>query len=178
MEKTLGKKALDMLNYNGYSIRYGSNEVSFMHSSTDRIGLISMMVLCAFISFFLFTVQPFVGLGALLICGLIFAPLLKRSVGKLAMSINKQDQNISVHSDSNSSMIPFDQVSGIFTRSTFVDEYSSAFKSTSKEYQVTIGFEMDNQKLLPIFRLISDHEKPSKEMDEVVSFLQSEIKKS
>ena len=178
MSLSLGKKALDMLDYNGYSFMRDQNKISFKHSSSDRVGLIIMLVLCLFVSVFLFSIQLIVGLGALLVCVLIFTPLLSRSVGKLAMSINKKDEWISINQpDTHSFKIPFNQVAGIFTRSKFVDEYSSAFKSTSKEYQVTIGLEMDDRKLIPIFKLIADHEKPSKEMNEVAEFLRSEIKK-
>ncbi|MEQ9008601.1 MAG: hypothetical protein RLP12_12000, partial [Ekhidna sp.] len=68
------------------------------------------------------------------------------------------------------------QIFGIYIHSKFVDEYSSAFKSTSEEHQITIGLELDNQKLAPLFKLISDHAKPSKEMNEVYDFLESSIK--
>ncbi len=175
----LGKRALDMLDYNGYSLKHNQHEILFKHSSTDQIGLIIMLILCVLVSLFLVSVQLIVGIVSLMVTGLIFTPLLRRSVGKLRMLINKEQKLVQIsHSDSVSSRYSFETVQGIFTRSKFVDEYSSAFKSTSKEYQVTIGLELENDNLIPIFKLISDHSTPSKEMDEVAEFLKCTINQS
>ena len=88
---------------------------------------------------------------------------------KLAITPDKRKLEL----DDRSKSFSFDEIQGIYIHSRFVDEYSSAFKSTSEEHQVTIGLEAKNQ--VPLFKLISDHAKPSKEMNEVYDYLKSII---
>ncbi|MEO9487642.1 MAG: hypothetical protein ABJI55_04620 [Ekhidna sp.] len=91
------------------------------------------------------------------------------------MKINKADGTLKI--DDLDPVATFKDVSGVYIHSKFVDEYSSAFKSTSKEYRVTIGLEIKTEQHIPLFKLISDHAKPSKEMNEVQRFLESTIQK-
>ncbi|MEO9872426.1 hypothetical protein [Ekhidna sp.] len=171
----LSKKALDMLEYNGYSMKNDESQISFNHSSTDMIGLMIVLILTFAVVVFLVSVQLFVGLGVAVLAFLIFLPIVKRSKGKFRLIIDKKNKSLSVKENDSTISKSFQFIDSIFIHSKFVDEYSSAFKSTSEEHRITIGLEMDNKKLIPIFKLISDHAKPSKEMNEVHDYIKSLI---
>lgn len=166
----LSKKAIDMLEYNGYFLKQDRSRIVFKNSGIDRIGLMIVIILSAIGIVLLTATVWWAGLIALIIAFLIFKPLVERIPGesKLVIDIANKTFELNHHSG----WYAFDRVKGVFTHSKFVDEYSSAFKSTSEEHQVTIGLELD-EKQVSLFKLISDHAKPSKEMNEVANFLKS-----
>ena len=165
----LSKKAIDMLEYNGYSFKAEESQILFKKTGTDRVGLIIVMIISALFIGIFFAIQWWAGLGALVVAFLIFRPLVKRIPGSLKLAISPDKRKLEL--DDRSKSFSFDEIQGIYIHSRFVDEYSSAFKSTSEEHQVTIGLEAKNQ--VPLFKLISDHAKPSKEMNEVADYLKS-----
>lgn len=165
----LSKKAIDMLEYNGYSYKERGDKILFKKSGTDQIGLIIVMIFSAIVIGLFFAIQWWAGLGALIVAVLIFRPLVKRIPGSLKLAIDPGKQTLEL--DDRSKSFSFKEIKGVYIHSKFVDEYSSAFKSTSEEHQVTIGFEAQNQ--VPLFKLISDYPKPSKEMNEVYDYLKS-----
>lgn len=167
----LSQKAIDMLEYNGYSFNEDNNQILFRKAGTDRIGLIIVMIVSALFIAIFFALQWWAGLGALIVAFLIFRPLVQRIPGSLKLAIEPKKEMLAL--DNRSISYAFDQIIGIYTHSKFVDEYSSAFKSTSEEHQVVIGLEVENQRQIPLFKLISDHARPSKEMNEVSDFLES-----
>lgn len=172
----LSKKAQDMLEYNGYSFKNENNQIVFRHSATDSIGLFIILFITLLILITLLLTVPFFGIGALLVSILIFRPIIKRDKGKSRLEIDTEKEVLEVNDNSYHMVNGFNEVTSVYTHSKFVDEYSSAFKSTSKEYRVTIGLEV-NDRLVPLFKLIADHAKPSKEMNEVHGFLEAVIKK-
>ena len=171
----LSKKSLDMLEYNGYSFRQSDGQLIFKKAGTDRIGLIIIMIISLLFTAMLFVIQWWAGIGALVIGFLVFRPLVKRIPGKLALALNPKNEEIEL--DNQSHTRNFHDIRGVYIHSKFVDEYSSAFKSTSEEHQITIGLEEKNGNQIALFKMISDHAKPSKEMNEVHSFLQNTIQK-
>lgn len=168
----LSKKALDMLEYNGYSFKKVDNQFVFKHSAIDSIGLSIILLINALSVIALMVLNPLFGVGALVVSLLIFAPIVKRSKGKSRIVIDSSLQTLQISESELSLFNTFDEIKSIYTHSKFVDEYSSAFKSTSKEYRVTIGLEI-SEKQIPLFKLIADHAKPSKEMNEVHDFLET-----
>ncbi len=165
-----------MLEYNGYSFKSDNNLLVFRHSGTDSIGL-SMVIFIALLTVItLFFINPFYGLGALLLSIFIFGPIVKRSKGKSKLEIDTDRQLFKISDNHHKIAKDFTEIQGVYTHSKFVDEYSSAFKNTCKEYQVIIGLELENRKI-PLFQLIADHEKPSKEANQVHNFLESVIRK-
>ncbi|WP_421763792.1 hypothetical protein [Ekhidna sp.] len=170
---SLSKKALDMLEYNGYSFKQKDVQILFRKAGTDRVGLIIVMIVSLVFIVLIFALQWWAGLIAMVIAFLIFRPLVKRIPGRLKLVIDSNKKTVEI--DDRTQSYSFDQVSGVYNHSKFVDEYSSAFKSTSEEHQITIGFELENKQLVSLFKLISDHAKPSKEMNEVYTFLEGII---
>ncbi|WP_420576624.1 hypothetical protein [Ekhidna sp.] len=166
----LSKKAIDMLEYNGYFLKQDGSRIVFKNSGIDRIGLMIVIILSAIGIVLLTAIVWWAGLIALIIAFLIFKPLVERIPGESKLIIDTANKSFELNN--HSGWYSFNRVKGVFVHSKFVDEYSSAFKSTSEEHQVTIGLELDEQQL-PLFKLISDHAKPSKEMKEVVDFLES-----
>ncbi|MEQ8907119.1 hypothetical protein [Ekhidna sp.] len=171
---SLSKKASDMLDYNGYRYKKDNHLILFRKAGTDRVGLTIVIIVSLVFVGLIFALQWWAGLIALIVAFLIFRPLVKRIPGSLKLVIDPEKKIVEI--DNRTRAYNFDQIFGIYIHSKFVDEYSSAFKSTSEEHQITIGLELDNQKLAPLFKLISDHAKPSKEMNEVYDFLESSIK--
>ncbi|MEQ6168355.1 hypothetical protein AAOE16_14265 [Ekhidna sp. MALMAid0563] len=167
----LSNKAIDMLEYNGYSFKTNGNQILFKKAGTDQMGLIIVMIFTAIVIGIFFAIQWWAGLGALVVAFLIFRPLVKRIPGSLKLAIEPGTRKLELNN--RSMAFSFEDIKGIYIHSKFVDEYSSAFKSTSEEHQVTIGLEAQNQ--IPLFKLISDHAKPSKEMNEVYDYLKSII---
>ena len=133
------------------------------------------MIICSIFIGVIFAIQWWIGLIALFLAFFIFRPLVNRIPSSLKLLIDPEEQAVEI--DSRTKTFRFDQIQGIYIHSKFVDEYSSAFKSTSEEHQITIGLKLDNQQLVPLFKLISDHAKHSKEMNEVHDFLETRIRK-
>ncbi|WP_420317207.1 hypothetical protein [Ekhidna sp.] len=171
----LSNKAIDMLEYNGYSYKSKNDQILFKKAGTDRVGLIIVMIISAVFIALFFALQWLAGLGALIVAFLIFRPLVRRIPGSLKLAIDPEKQTLEL--DDRSKSFSFEQIKGVYIHSKFVDEYSSAFKSTSEEHQVTIGLEDENENQIPLFKLISDYAKPSKEMNEVYDYLSSVISK-
>ena len=117
----------------------------------------------------------FLGFGAFLLSLLVFVPLVKRSKGKSRLVIDPSQKVLRINDNHRSMTKSFGEILGVYTHSKYVDEYSSAFKSTNKEYRITIGLEVAH-KQIPLFRLIADHAKPSKEANAVHDFLESLIR--
>ncbi|WP_436514438.1 hypothetical protein [Ekhidna sp. To15] len=166
-----------MLEYNGYSFKSKDQKYVFKHSSIDSIGLSVILLIVTFVVIVLMVYNAFIGVGALVLSLLIFAPIVKRSKGKSSLVIDAS-QEVLQHNENDIKVTKgFSDIASVYMHSMFVDEYSSAFKSTSKEYQVTIGLEIDGRKV-PLFKLIADHAKPSKEMNAVHDFLETVIRKN
>lgn len=172
----LSNKAQDMLEYNGYSFQAKNDQFFFKKAGTDRVGLIIIMVISLIFIGIIFTLQWWAGVLALIIAFLIFRPLVKRIPGSLTLVADIEKRKLEI--DNRSESLDFDDIQGVFIHSKFVDEYASAFKSTSEEHQVTIGIEDENGKQISLFKMISDHAKPSKEMNEVHDFLESTLGKT
>ncbi|MEP1034044.1 hypothetical protein [Ekhidna sp.] len=172
----LSKKAQDMLEYNGYSYKTHDNQHVFKHSAIDSIGLTIILMITTLLVIALMIYNLFLGIGALLLSLFIFAPIVKRSKGKSQLKIDIAQEVLKINEGESKITKGFNEIMGVYTHSKFVDEYSSAFKSTSKEYQITIGLEIDQQQIIPLFKLIADHEKPSKEANEVHDFLESVLR--
>ncbi|MEP0985881.1 hypothetical protein [Ekhidna sp.] len=168
----LSKKALEMLEYNGYSLKEHNDQITVSHSSFDSIGLIVILFLSLVGIVFLTAIEPWFGIGALVIAVLIFLPIIKRNKGSFKLTADKGKSRFEISGYNHA--ISFSKITGIFIHSKFVDEYSSAFKSTSEEHRVTIGLVAQNEQV-PVFKLIADHAKPSKEMNEVYTFLEGII---
>lgn len=171
---SLSKRTSDMLEYNGYSFKQKGVQSVFRKAGTDRVGLTIVIIVSLVFVGLIFVLQWWAGLIALVIAFLVFRPLVKRIPGSLKLVIDQEKKTLEI--DNRTISYQFDQINGVYIHSKFVDEYSSAFKSTSEEHQITIGFEIENEQLVPLFKLISDHSKPSKEMNEVNDFLEMVIK--
>ncbi len=163
-----------MLEYNGYSFKSENNLFVFRHSGFDGIGLGIIIALTVALIVLLIMTLPLYGIGALLLAILIFGPIVKRNKGRSKLEIDANKEVLRINEVDQKIEKNFNEIASVYTHSKFVDEYSSAFKSTSKEYRVTIGLEIDNRKF-PLFKLIADHEKPSKEAAAVHDFLERVI---
>ena len=161
-----------MLEYNGYSFKAENNRFVFRHSAIDRFGLTSIIVIIGLVTIALIVFQPLLGIAALVVAFLIFMPIIKRDKGRSRLEIDGENQILKVNLNDQKVKKSFSEIDSVYTCAKFVDEYSSAFKSTSKKYRVTIGLESGLEKI-PLFKLIADHEKPSKEMNEVHNFLET-----
>lgn len=162
-----------MLEYNGYSVKEKSHQVTVSHSSFDSVGLIVILFLSLMGIVFLTAIEPWFGMGALIIAVLIFLPIIKRNKGRFKLTVDKEKNHFEISGYDQS--ISFSKITGIFIHSKFVDDYSSAFKSTSEEHRITIGLEAENKRV-PVFKLLGDYANPSKEMNEVHSFLESIVR--
>ena len=164
-----------MLDYNGYSIKKNGNETIIRKNRSDSGCLIAFVFIGGFIlvpTFIYSVVYGAIGLVAGALVFLYFNWILsKKYMTRISSSKFKVDNGEYLLNWRSTEIIE-----GIYTHSKFVDEYASAFKSTSKEHQVTIGLRLTNNQLIPIFRLISDHAQPSKEMQEVVDYVETLLK--
>lgn len=172
---SLSKKALDMLEYNGYSCKLAADKVIF-RKGHDYIGIMVFAFLFILILPILFSINIVIALlGLLLFIG--GASVYKKYFSKsssliIDLSLNK----INFKSAQLSRHFLIRRVRNVFLHSRFKNEYSSAFKSTNKEYTVTLGLQLENDFVLNLFYFISDHQEPSKEMKEVAAFLESSFK--
>lgn len=97
----------------------------------------------------------------------------KKMKGKILLEINTEEKRFKIHSRSfTSNWASIDSINEMSLRSKYVDEYTSAFKNTSEEHQITIELNINGHGVVQVFKFSADYAEPSKEINEVYAFLE------
>ncbi|MEQ9402287.1 MAG: hypothetical protein RIM99_01770 [Cyclobacteriaceae bacterium] len=176
MNTLISKKARRLLEDNGYKFRQKENLIVFRRA-TDYIGaiIISIIIIIIATPFFMFNtflglLTLSIGFGGLYIRRKYYSKKMEFTVDLNTQKFDFFDNEIELENQSLS------YASKIILHSKFVDEYSSSFKSTSEEHQITIRVELLSGSLLTLFHFHSDYSKPSEEILEVYKLIKKLIR--
>lgn len=176
-DSPFSKKTRHMLEDNGYSFRKNESIYTFKHTSGAALGVIVLAGFVGLFNILFIIINPIPGIIAFLMLIIATTTVVKKLVGKTLIQIDVKDKtfmvNTRVYSCNWSSI---DSINEIMLKSKYVDEYASAFKNTSEEHLITIGLNLDAHGVVQLFKFSSDYAEPSREINEVYSFLENTFK--
>lgn len=175
-KRLLSKKAIRLLEDNGYRFRNKDNKIIFKRA-TEYISIIvvSFILLIVATPLFLFNtllawLTIFLGIGGLVVRFKYFSKKMNFTVNLLTKKFDFFDNTIELERQSLS------YAKKIIIHSKFVSEYSSSFKSTSEEHEISIRIVLLSGSMFTLFKFHSDYEKPSEEIMEVHDFVKNLIR--
>ncbi len=168
-EYTLSKKAIELLEDNGYRYRKKDRTITIKRPY-DYVGPGILFFLFALVALPLFSIYYW--LGALIFSLLVVGVYLHRNLISKAstLSINPREGNMEYVDKKGRVKFTFWYIRNLFIKSKFKSEYSSAFKNTSQEFIVTLGIETRSRQFMDLLYLKSDYQEPSEEMNEIHDF--------
>ena len=174
---SLSNESKRLLEDNGYKFKMNEKRV-LINRSYDYVGPVILFVLFGFVALPLFDYSYW--LGALIFILLVVGVYLHRNLFSKAsvLKISFQDSKVELKDKTGTRWFTSWYVRSLFLRSKFKSEYTSAFKSTSEEYLVSIGVELRSGEEVALLRFLSDYQEPTKEMNEVHDFLKSILSKT
>ena len=163
---TLSKEAIEMLEDNGYRIKVTDKLITFK-KPYDYIGPGILFFLFALVALPLFNTNYWLGAGIFII--LVIGVFLHRNLISKASTLKlfTRDNKLEFINKDGKRWFSFWYVRNLFIKSKFKSEYTSAFKSTSQEYAVTIGVELRSRQTLNLLFMKSDYKEPTDEIKEV-----------
>ena len=163
---TLSKEAIEMLEDNGYRVKVADKIITF-RKPYDYVGPGILFFLYVLVALPLFSVNYWLGAGIFIL--LVIGVFLHRNLISKASTLKlfTRDNKLDFTNKDGKRWFSFWYVRNLYLRSKFKSEYTSAFKSTSQEYTVTIGVELRSRQSMDLLYMKSDYEEPSDEMKEV-----------
>ena len=163
---TLSKEAIEMLEDNGYRVKVMDKIITFK-KPYDYIGPGILFFLYALVALPVFNVNYWLGAGLFIV--LVVGVFLHRNLISKASTLKlfTRDNKLEFINKDGKRWFSFWYVRNLYIKSKFKSEYTSAFKSTSKEYAVTLGVELRSKQSMNLLFMKSDYEEPSEEMKEV-----------
>ena len=176
MKELLSKKAIRVLENNGYKFVYKNHLITFKRA-TDYIGIIvigfitlffggTLMIFSSFLGYLTFVL----GIGGIIVRQRYFSKKMNFAANLKTQKFDFFDNAIELEHQSLS------YTSKIIIHSRFVDEYTSSFKTTSEEHEISIRIELLSGSMFTLFRFQSDHAKPSDEIMEIYKFMKKLIR--
>jgi len=166
MKNELSKKAVNLLEDNGYRVRITSDKV-LIKRPYDYIAPIIIFILFAFVSIPLFSYSYW--LGAMIFALLVVGMYLHRNLLSKASSLKifLKESKIELNNRKGKRWFSYWYVRNLFIRSNYSGSYASADKETNEEYKIEIGVELKSGEFVEFVRLLSDYKEPSDEMNEI-----------
>ncbi len=169
----LSKGAIELMKENGYRWKTDSGVLTFERSADSKAFII---VLAVFLSIGLIIIGNFVPLFSLLIIILVWWIAYHQIRKRQKSSIFKLDFRKKCF-EIDGYRRPIADITNLHLHSVFVDEYTSAHKGTSKEYEISI--ELVTQKEgFKVLSFRSDNEKPHPEVHEIFERIKTMLKAS
>ena len=175
---SLSKKALDVLEDNGYHFRIKDNVMTVKHSS-GVMGIIVLGIITLFLSIPLFSAGLIYGIGlfVLVIGYIVIRRVFFSSKSKLV--IDKNDNTFTMKAGTYfEENQPLKMISSISLKSSFVDKYVTAARNEMEEHLIEIKVELISKEKLTVFKLKSDQSEPTKEINEIFSLIESAVKEA
>ena len=167
-----------MLEDNGYAVEENQGVYTFKHSSSAAVGVIVIAILVAIFNFIFIAINPVPGIIAFVMLIIATITVMKKLVGKVLIKINIINKTFTISTSQYScDWTSFDSINEIILKSKYVDEYTSAFKSTSEEHRISINIKLGSHEVIQLFKFSSDYADPTPEIQEVYSFLEGAFRK-
>ena len=175
-DRLLSKKAIRLLEDNGYKFRKKDKIIVFKRA-TEYISIVvvTFIILIIAAPLFLFNsllawLTIILGIAGLFVRHKYFSKKMNFTVNLLTKKFDFFDNVIELERQSLS------YARKLIIHSRFVSEYSSSFKSTSEEHEISIRLELLSGSMFTLFRFHSDYEEPSEEIMEIHDFVKNLIK--
>lgn len=169
----LSLEAKEFLLDNGYYFKENDDQVLFKPSKFIGRTLIVIMIVIMLFWLILgsglhpvFPALP-LGLGLVVLTYLVFVGPIRRSLNKPPIVINMKERIISYQNES----VSFDWVKTLKSKSKFIAEYTSAFKTTNQEFEIKLQLVDHNQVRLLILTFTSDYKEPCEYIKEIARYI-------
>lgn len=175
----LKKESKKLLNDNGYSLKKETGSLVISHSNADFFFFILIGAFLVLIGLFFMNFSMVIGFSIMTGAIIIISKALKGARGKSVFKINYEKGWFYYNDAVKSSLsLGFSEVDGIACKSTFANEYSSANKSSSKEYHHQIFLELVDGSSHEIFLLSGEDLEPSNSVNDFIEELKLILKES
>ena len=175
-KQSLSKKAVLILEENGYKLKWNESVISFKRSP-GFMGAIVLLIIALFGSIPLFAAGIGFGLGLIaLTLGGIFVRRMyfsDRSSFKVDTMQKTFTAKIGTYYQEDQ---PLSMISTIALHSQFIDEYVTAARNSVEEYLISIRIQLINKEEITLFKLKSEQSEPSSEINEIYQFLEDSVK--
>lgn len=169
---TLSKEANELLQDNSYQLKQSGEGLEISRWSLDRIVLHVFLLL---FMLFMGVVATSLHLGLGVIAWLLIAAVAvwqyENSKRKIKFSINKYSRAIQV---ANVNLKP-SGIESLDFNSQFVASYTSAFKDTNEEHNISICITTANGHTYEVINFKSDYAEPCEAIREIGSLIKNEI---
>ncbi len=170
-DNPLSKKAIELLNENGYSVKWKNQVLFIKHGLGDRILILTLgIILGTFLLAVTLAFRSIIIFIMLLLLAAVLVAKFRSTSGKSELKFDFrsglfhiQELRFNIH-----------KITNIEISSTLVDEYSSAFKETSQEFRIDLTIYLNGGENFRILSFKSDYEQPSTEILEIKRLFDSE----
>ncbi|MEP1096730.1 MAG: hypothetical protein ABJG78_16555 [Cyclobacteriaceae bacterium] len=175
-DRPLSKKAIHLLEDNGYKFKMADNLITFKRATEyTSIVVVSFIVLIVAAPLFIFNsllawLTIILGAAGLYVRFKYYSKKMNFTVNLTTKKFDFFDNSIELERQS----LSF--AKKLIIHSRFISEYSSSFKNTSEEHQISMRIQLLSGSIFTLFKFHSDYEEPSEEMMEVHDFVKNLIK--
>lgn len=172
----LSKKAIDLLEENGYSFKSKDGKITIKHRS-GYMGAIVLLFITLFLSIPVFSIGTIY--GVILIGGVVGGIFIRKIyfAKKSSLTIDRnQNTFTAIIGTYYQEDQPLKMISSITLKSTFVDEYTTAARNSVEEYLISIKMQLITKEEIELFHLKSDQSEPTAEINEIYSLLEDSVK--
>jgi len=175
---SLSKKALDLLEDNGYHFSSKNDIITIKHSS-GVMGIVVLGIITLFLSIPLFSAGIIYGVGLfILVIGFVVIRRVFFSA-KSKLVINTIDNTFSMKAGTYfEEDQPLTMISSISLKSSFIDKYVTAARNEMEEHLIEIKVELISKEKLTVFKLKSDQSEPTDEINEVFNLIENAVKEA
>lgn len=172
----LSKQAVRLLGDNGYKFNKKDRIIEFKRATEyTSIVVVTFIILIVAAPLFIFNtllawLTILLGFVGLFVRYKYFSKKMNFTVNLTTKKFDFFDNAIELERQSLS------YAKKIIIHSRFVSEYSSSFKETNEEHEISIRLELLSGSMFTLFKFHSDYEKPSEEMLEVHDFIKNLIR--
>ncbi|MEP5611313.1 MAG: hypothetical protein ABJP45_03655 [Cyclobacteriaceae bacterium] len=175
-DRPLSKKAIHVLEDNGYKFKKTDNLIVFKRA-TEYTSIVVVSFIILIVAGPLFIINPLLAWLTIILGAAGLYVRFKYYSKKMNFTANLTTKKFDFFDNS----IELERQSLSFAKkliihSRFVSEYSSSFKSTSEEHEISMRIQLLSGSIFTLFKFHSDYEEPSEEMMEVHDFVKNLIK--
>ena len=175
-DQILSKKALDVLEENGYHFKSIDNTFTIKRSQ-GIMGIVVLMIITIFLAIPVFAAGVAYGIGLIaIVAGFVFIRRVYFSKkSQLTIDKNKKTFTARVGTYYEEDQ-PLTMISSIVLHSQFVDKYVTATRNAVEEHLISIKIQLISKQEVTLFQLKSDQGDPTPEINEIYSLLENAVK--